>query len=399
MSRAMNPLSSRRKAAAPRRDAGFSLIELMIASTIGLLILTAMVSVFVNSVQSRNEVDKSSRQIENGRYAVQMLREDIQLAAFYGDYFPPKPPSVAAPTWTTPDPCSLILNNMGMTGTNLPVGIYGYPDTVIAGATAETPPDGVHEPSCLSNRKSGTDVLVIHRASTTQLIIDADGNGAIDSNVTNEDGSSGVSVASLNGGYYVQVSNCADTPAEAAYVMAKSTASFVLHGVKPAGVPPNCMNGGLAHVRQYMVRIFYVATCNVCTGLTADTIPTLKMVELTPGTSSCATNPAASCGSMTTRAIAEGIENLQFEYGIDTSGDGTPDSFSAAPAATDWPNVTTVKIFLLARNTEISAGYTDTKTYSLASDGSTLADTPFNDQYKRHVYVAMARAINIANRK
>ena len=70
------------------RESGFSLVELMIASTIGLLILTAMISVFVSSMQSRNEVDKSSRQIENGRFAVEMLKEDIQLAAFYGDYFP-----------------------------------------------------------------------------------------------------------------------------------------------------------------------------------------------------------------------------------------------------------------------------------------------------------------------
>ena len=58
-----------------------------------------------------------------------------------------------------------------------------------------------------------------------------------------------------------------------------------------------------------------------------------------------------------------------------------------------------VKIFLLARNTEKTPDYTDTKTYSLASDGSTLTGTPFNDQYKRHVYAATARAVNIANRR
>jgi type IV pilus assembly protein PilW len=361
------------------RERGFSLVELMIASTIGLLILTAMISVFVSSTQSRNELDKSSRQIENGRFAVETLKEDIQLAGFYGDFFP------VSITWTTPDPCATILNNMGFTTGNIPVGIYGYPDTDAG-------------PGCLSNRKAATDILVIRRTSTTQLKIDANEDGARDANVTDEDGSTGVSVASLGAGHYLQVSNCADTPVEAAYVMAKDPTAFVLHGVKPAGIPANCMNGGLAPVRQYFVRIFYIATCNDCSGA-GDGIPTLKMVELTSGAVACATDPAASCGSMTTRPIAEGIENMQFEYGIDSNGDGTPDSYFTAPAAADWPNVTAVKVFLLARNTETSADYTDTKTYSLASDGSTLAGAPFNDHYKRHVYAVMARANNIANRR
>mgnify|MGYP001586905671 CR=1 FL=1 len=363
------------------RERGFSLVELMIASTIGLLILTAMISVFVSSMESRNEVEKNSRQIENGRFAVEMLKEDIQLAAFYGDYFP------ASITWTTPDPCATILNDMGFTTGNVPVGINGYPDTV----TSAT------QPSCLSSRMAGTDILVIRRTSTTQLKIDANEDGTRDANVTNEDGSAGVSVASLGAGHYLQVSNCADTPSETAYVMGKDPAAFVLHGVKPAGTPSSCMNGGLASVRQYFVRIFYIATCNDCGA--GDGIPTLKMVELSPATGVCSTDPAASCGSMTTRSIAEGIENLQFEYGIDTNGDGTPESYSTAPATADWQNVTAVKIFLLARNTEMSADYTDGKTYSLASDGSALAGTPFGDHYKRHVYVATARANNIANRK
>jgi len=363
------------------RERGFSLVELMIASTIGLLILTAMISVFVSSMQSRNEVDKASRQIENGRFAVEMLKEDIQLAGFYGDYFP------STITWTTPDPCATILNNMGFSAGNLPVGIYGYPDTVTSGT----------QPSCLSSRKEGTDILVIRRTSTTQLRIDANEDNARDANVTNEDGSSGISVASLGAGHYLQVSNCSDTPAEGEYVLAKDPTAFVLHGVKPAGIPASCIIGGLAPVRQYFVRIFYIATCNDCGA--GDGIPTLKMVELSPDTGVCATDPAASCGSMTTRSIAEGIENLQLEYGIDTNSDGTPDSYSTAPAAADWQNVMAVKIFLLARNTEITADYTDTKTYSLASDGSTLTGTPFNDKYKRHVYVATARANNIANRR
>lgn len=367
------------------RERGFSLVELMIASTLGLLILSTMISVFVSTSQSRNEVDKSSRQIENGRFAIEMLREDIQLASFYGDYLP-----TSSITWTTPDPCATILNNMGFTAGNVPVGIQGYPDSVSSGAGTE--------PTCLTNRKAATDILVIRRVSTAQLKVDANEDGTRDTNVTTETGTTPYTVASLGAGYYFQASNCSDTPVEVSYVMSKSPADFVLHTVKPTGTPASCMNGGLSPVRQYMVRIYYVATCNNCAG-GGDGIPTLKMVELTPGSAVCSTDPAVTCGSMTTVSIAEGIENLQFEYGVDTDNNGVPDSYATAPAAADWKNVVGVKIFLLARNTEITGDYVDSKTYSLASDGSALTGTPFNDRYKRHVYAASARAINIGNRR
>ncbi len=362
------------------RERGFSLIELMIASTLGLLILTSMISVFVATSETRNEVDKNSRQIENGRFAIEMLRDDIQLAAFYGDYFP------SNITWTTADPCSTILDDMGFTAGNVPVGIRGYPDG--------TATSGV-EPTCVTNRKAGTDILVVRRVSTAQLKVDANEDNTLDANVTKDDGTTGALLSSLGGGYHLQVSNCAgETP----YVLTKDPAGFVLHGLKPSGTPPLCANGARSPVRQYFVRIFYVATCNDCTG-SGDGIPTLKMVELTSGTSSCMSNSATSCGSMVTRSIAEGIENLQFEYGIDSDSDGTVNTYSAAPALADWSNVISVKVYLLARNTETTPGYIDTKTYSLASDGTTLTGTPFNDAYKRHVYAATARAINIANRR
>lgn len=379
-----------------RRQRGFSLVELMIASTLGLLILSTMVTVFSSTSQTRNEVDKANRQIENGRFAVQAMREDIQLAAYYGDYLP-----TSSTTWTTPNPCTTVLNNMGFATGYAPVGIYGFPDTVTAatnnsysyGAGTETA-----TLSCLSNLKANTDILVIRRVSTKQLIIDNDGNGTADANVTNEDGSTGVTNASLGGAYYFQASNCSDSPSEASYVMAKTPASFILHGVKSAGTPSSCLNGNLSPIRQYMVRIYYVATCNNCSG-SGDGIPTLKMVELTAGTTACAADPAATCGSMSTVPIAEGIENLQFEYAVDSDSDGIVNTYNATPAAADWQNVLAVKIFLLARNTETTADYTDSKTYSLASDGSALSGTPFNDHYKRHVYAATARAVNIGNRR
>ena len=52
------------------RSAGFSLIELMIALTIGLLLLTVLSLILVNSHESNRELQKTAQQIENGRYAI-----------------------------------------------------------------------------------------------------------------------------------------------------------------------------------------------------------------------------------------------------------------------------------------------------------------------------------------
>jgi type IV pilus assembly protein PilW len=360
------------------RQGGFSLVELMIASTLGLLILSTMVTVFVSTVRSRDEVDKSNRQIENGRFAIEMLREEVQLAAFYGDLMP------TGVTWTTEDPCLLAVDSMGFTTGNVPVGIFGYSDVAAA-------------PACVANRKAGTDIIVLRRASTTMLKVDANEDNALDTDTTTEEGTAGISVASLGKGHYLQVSNCSDAPAEISYVLAKDPTKFTLHTVKPVGTPPSCINGGRAPVRQYIVRIYYVATCNICSP--SDNIPTLKMVELTPAATVCSVTGTVDCGTMETRSIAEGIENIQFEYGVDTTSDGTPESYATAPAVADWQNVMAVKIFLLARNTETSPGHIDTKRYSLASDGTLLGTAAFGDSYKRHVYVATARAVNIANRR
>jgi type IV pilus assembly protein PilW len=379
----------------PHREKSFSLMELMIASTIGLVIVSALSYILVSNISSRNELEKNSRQIENGRYALSTLVEDIQLAGFYGEYFP------STTGQTMPDPCTTILQDMGFgdalyrcnTGATaqVPTGIFGYADTA-------TPPSTCN--SFITNRLSGTDILVIRRTHTTPINIDTDNNNAVNTPVTLENGTTTTAYTNLGNAYYLQASNCSETGsvAEFGFIFDHDTTRYTLHRAMQGGSPLSCMTGALSSLRKYVVRIFYISSCNDCTG-SGDGIPTLKMAELAPHPSICTADTTSACGSMTTRAIAEGIENLQLEYGVDTTvpGDGVPDTFIAAPSGTQWENTMSVKIFLLARNTEKSVGYLDNKTYVLNSAG-TLTVAPA-DEYKRHLYTATARAINIAGRR
>ena len=65
-----------------KRIAGTSLVELMVALAIGAIILAALAAVFFASSLSRRETDRGARQIENGRYAIQLLASELKLSGY-----------------------------------------------------------------------------------------------------------------------------------------------------------------------------------------------------------------------------------------------------------------------------------------------------------------------------
>jgi type IV pilus assembly protein PilW len=106
-------------------------------------------------------------------------------------------------------------------------------------------------------------------------------------------------------------------------------------------------------------------------------------------------------GAFSISPMVAGIEQLQLEYGLDTDGDGTPDTYTGAPAnAAAWQQVTAVKIHVLARNVQTSGGFTDNRSYVLGlnSAGNDNVFGPYNDGYKRHAYSTVVRLDNVAGR-
>ncbi|MBI3546355.1 MAG: PilW family protein [Gammaproteobacteria bacterium] len=67
-----------------QRMHGLSLVELMVALTIGLIILAAVSSLFVSSKQTYTTQDSLARLQENGRFALQFLIKDIRLGGYFG---------------------------------------------------------------------------------------------------------------------------------------------------------------------------------------------------------------------------------------------------------------------------------------------------------------------------
>src|SRR5512140_3427838 len=95
-----------------RHQRGMTLIEWMISITIGLILLAGLGALIAQQSRTQAELDKSSRQIENGRYAMQLLQDDIQLAGYYGEYSAVAGLPVPA---TLPNPCSVMTDPTDVT--------------------------------------------------------------------------------------------------------------------------------------------------------------------------------------------------------------------------------------------------------------------------------------------
>ena len=318
----------------------------MVGIALGLLLLIGLTTMFVASSRSFSENERASRQIENGRYALDLLSEDIRHAGFYGE----ASSFGAAPVGAPPDPCSTTLATLQAA---LPVPIQGV--DYVPG-TAD--PSGTL-PSCVPDHVSGTDVLVTRRVRTSSI----------------------PAASAVASGFYTQISFCpTETPA---FQLASS--GFTLTQSDCATPSP---------IRQFLTSIYFISPCSVGTGTggacqsTDPLLPTLKRMELQPT-------------GWTLVPLVEGIENLQFEYGqdTDTPPDGSPNTFTAAPAATGtaWASTVAIRIHLLARNVDATNGFVDTKSYRLGTnaDGTDNTVTP-GGSFKRHQFTALVRVRNMS---
>ena len=333
-----------------RTQAGLSLVELMVGLAVGMMLVAGLALLFANSSQSAGELEKSLRQIENGRYAVDLLAEDLSVAGYYGE-------AVADTLATSVSPCADpaavaadLEAQRAASPPSLPFAVEG-----LTGAQAAAL-------ACLPNHVPGTPALVLRRLDTAA-----------------------VDVAAIEPGEVYVQSSLDASEINATYVAGLDASNLTLKD----------MDGNTNKVRRYISRVYYVAFCSDCG---RDTIPTLKRAEL-------------RAGGTVVVPIAEGIEQVGFDYGFDTSGDGAPDTWTGlngsadvaeatAAAALGWENVVAVRVHLLARTTEASAGFVDARSYTLGLQGGDPYVVPVaGDAFKRRVYTTTARLNTIAGRR
>lgn len=359
------------------RQSGFSLVELMIAATISLLMMAAILTLFLDVSRTNDEMAKTNAQIENGRFALQLLQDDLAHAGFWGGYVPDfddlsNTETPAEVPDDVPSPCSwAAADNANFLG----ISVQVYDDV---------------PPGCsgiVTDKKANTDVLVVRHAEPCRP------------GVGNCEAADATKL-------YFQPSFCTDDAAR----YALGTSGFTMR-------KRDCT--ALSEKRKFVSNIYYIRDHSVTAG---DGIPTLMRSEFGGGAV-----PEAA------KALIEGIEGFRVELGIDSVGDsgavndytaaasfavdasgdtnysqplnrgnGAPDGdFVRCPAAgctvDELIDVVAVKVFLLVRSIQPSPGYSDGKTYALgqASPAAQVVGT----NYKRHVYSTTVRLVNVSGRR
>ncbi|MDO9143886.1 PilW family protein [Rhodoferax sp.] len=380
-------------------QAGFTLVELMVSMAIGLLIVLALITLLINVNRNNSEMAKTNSQIENGRFAIQLIQNDLVHAGFWGGFVPQfddltfETVPNDAPSATVPDPCLAYSAPWTAAYKKDIIGISLQ-------AYGTTPPSGA---GCVTNfatnKKVNTDVLVVRHAETC---LPGVGNCEADT----------------AGKLYLQASLC-ELENATPYVL--DTTGFTLHKrtCVGTGTPPALpiTSTDFADKRKFISNIYYIRDYAVTAG---DGIPTLmrSQFDLAAGT----------LAHQAAEPLIEGIEGFSVEFGIDSvsdsggavvptaaivwadpsaktsptnRGDGNPEypfvqCTDAVPCtAAQLANVVAVKLHVLVRAREVSPGYTDTKTYTLGA--TTLG--PFNDRFKRHAFATTVRLTNVAGRR
>ena len=357
-----------------RSMAGVSLVELMVGITLGLLVLAGLASVYANSSRSRSEIERASRQIENGRYALQVLSDDIKLAGFYGEFNPNTLGSYGSwfSTSAAADACS---TDPAVWTNYMIIPFYGFDN-------------GASAPTCIpGNLKSNTDIVVIRRVAGCEAGVNGCPNPVV-------------------GQPYFQSSKCSATLGQE--LQSASITDYYRFGLYGGGGTvfdrhaKDCTTA--AGLRKYIEHIYFIATDNG----QGQAIPTLTRLELDP----------SSPSGFDVVPMVEGIEQFNVEYGIDWDKDGQPNGYTANPStyapsgcatanptdpchpARNWENVVSVRLNILSRNIDQTPNYTDRKTYTLGLDalGQPITYT-YGDSYQRHAYNSVVRVENVSQRR
>ena len=77
---------TRRASLSMRRQRGMSLVELMVAMTIGLIITVVIANLFIGTKETYRTQDDLSRMQENLRFAFQVIGRTVRLAGYRADW-------------------------------------------------------------------------------------------------------------------------------------------------------------------------------------------------------------------------------------------------------------------------------------------------------------------------
>lgn len=297
------------------RQHGFSLIELMIAMTIGLIALAGIGYLFLESRQAFRSMDSLSRMQESARYALETMARDIRMAGYRG--------------------CAS--SNVELKSTvNTPTG-FAYDFSVPINGFDAT---GATWSPVLPTGTGGLSGVSIQPNTDAFTLRGAFGGG---STITDQPGGSSavVKVATPNDfapDDIVMATNCALATVFQITNPYGKGGETVVHNTG-TGTPGNSTKDlagifvGGELIKMQTKSYFIRESASSTVANKRYSLWQFDNYKPTGGD-----NPAE---------IAEGVENMQIEYGSDADSNGIVDSYTSAAVVADWKKVAAVRISLL----------------------------------------------------
>ncbi len=320
---------------------GFSLIEMMVSITLGLILLAGVLSIFLSSKVTYLANEKTSRLQENGRVALDFLTHDLRSSGYMG--------------CAREVPFASTLNNPNSLLWNFQIPMQGF-ESDGAGAYAPALPGGVLNPAPVVD----SDVLVIRS-------MERDGRVARVTGTLPPTGNIPVAGATLPVGSVAMISDCR---ASTVFQITGSGGGVITHaagGSNPGNASNNRgrtfqINARISPLQTY---IYYVANDPL-----NNNEPSLYR----------------QTGSAVAEVLIDGVEALQIAYGEDTNNDRVADRYVPANAVGNWDRVMSATLSMLIRS-QANGTTQDTNNYQVlpaASGGRLLG--PFNDLRSRMVF-------------
>lgn len=346
------------------RQSGLSLIELMIAITLGLLIMAAVIQLFVNNKQTYRITESQTQMQDNARFSMNYLSKDIRLAGYSG--------------------CRAINKINVQIIADAPVPATMSPDTVITGT--ENWGAGVIS-ATLGEVQVGSDVLSIQRASSC--------GGTLTENTSNTEVKvNAPNSCNLQSGEVLMISDCEDAHIFRATTVSNGTnKQTITHAnnmnqanrfctaystLPQAG---NC-DTGKTKLYGYDAELYKFVSASYFIRESVNGVPALWVYDATSATTP-GDNP---------KVMVEGISDMQIEYGIDDNDDDIIDRYTDAQTITDaidWSRVISAEVSLLVQTAETNLTLNN---QSLTYNGTTITGT---DGRIRRVFVT---TIGVRNR-
>lgn len=323
------------------KQVGLSLIELMISITLGLVLMAGVVQMFVSSKSVFTTQQSMSRIQETGRLAIEFLSRDIRMAGFYG-CFRPSPTEAARKLQND----TLVINSLYG---NFGEAIRGYASRSSLTAAQRAYLTGG---TILAN----TNVLVLRSASPTPRII----------NAANTDTT--LQVFSTQ----TKVNGCVDGICE-----------------NDAAVASDCFRARVFQVKTLTsagsnLTIEHPDNWNLATDVTAsyssgEVLPMNTTSYFIATGASGAPSLWQKLNQKTAVEVLEGVERITYKFATESNA-----TYRDVGSITDWSEVNSVRIFVVARSIENNA-VPEPQPYVV--DGVTTTPV-LPDRYMRQVFTA-----------